>query len=114
MRFSSALFLMSGVLFCALSACSTTPPQCDLQQPAGSCLVRIDYTGGKFSVCSGEQPADTPPVCMDATLDVSGGKGYIPRRVLLAPGQCRALGVGISSVGQSSCNAFAARPAPEK
>jgi hypothetical protein len=110
MRLASTLFLISSVL----SACSTTPQQCDLQQPAGSCLVRIDYTNGKFSVCSGEQPADSAPVCMDATLDVSGGKGYIPRRVLLAPGECRVLGVGISSVGQSSCHAFVARPGSGK
>ena len=112
MRFASLFLISVG----ALSACASSPRSepCDLQQPAGNCLVRIDYKEGKFSVCSGEQPADAGPVCMDATLDVSGGKGYVPRRVLLAPGQCRILGAGISSVGQSSCNAFAARPATAK
>jgi hypothetical protein len=103
--------LTSTLITLLLSACATTPPQqCDLAQPAGTCEVDIQFQRGKTMACSSKPVASTPPVCMSATIDLTNSRGYASRKLLLAPGECRTLGTGISSAAQSSCSAFALRP----
>jgi hypothetical protein len=101
--------LAIGALVTVITACAATPEQCDLQQPAGSCAVRIETKKGQMMVCSGEQPAQAAPVCMNAVVDVTTAKGYTTRKLLLAPGECRTLGSNLSSAAQASCVAFAVR-----
>jgi len=107
----------------ALSACGSSPETrpvavkekaggpCDMQQPAGACVVRIEIVRGKATVCSEPQP-ESAPVCMNVGLDLTSQKdGYMSRKVLLAPGQCRTIGANLASAAQASCDAYAARPA---
>jgi hypothetical protein len=82
-----------------------------MQQPAGSCVVRIEINRGRATVCGAQAEAATP-VCMNVGLDLTSAKdGYMSRKVLLEPGQCRTLGTALASVAQASCDAFAVRPA---
>lgn len=100
--------LTIGAMAAALSACSTTPQPCDMQRPVGACMVHVDYMDGKVMVCSDDQTTQAAtPVCKNAAIDVTTSKGYTSRKVLLLPGQCRSLGVGVQSAAQSSCQAFA-------
>lgn len=107
----------------ALSACGSSPETkpvaakekaggpCDMQQPVGACVVRIEIVRGKATVCSEQQPEATP-VCMNVGLDLTNAKdGYMSRKLLLAPGQCRTVGTNLASAAQASCDAYAARPA---
>jgi hypothetical protein len=113
---SVRLALALAALLTALSACGSTPTKsdassgpCDMQQPVGACVVRIEITRGRAVVCS-EQPAAAAPVCMNVGLDLTSAKdGYMSRKVLLAPGQCRTLGSALASAAQASCDAYAAR-----
>lgn len=93
----------------ALGACSTTPQQCDLRESVGACAVRVDFKRNEVVVCATEPPAQALPVCMSAAIDVTSGKGYSSRKLLLAPGQCRSLGTGVTSAAQASCSAFPVR-----
>jgi hypothetical protein len=106
MKIASSVLTIS-VMAGALGACSTTPQQCDMQQPMGGCAVRVDLMDGQVMVCADEAAAQATPVCKNAAIDVTTNKGYTSRKVMLLPGQCRSLGVGVQSAAQSSCHAFA-------
>ncbi len=99
--------LTIGVLAATLAACASTPQPCDMQQSLGACAVRVDIMDGKVMVCADEQRAQPAAVCKSAAIDVTTNKGYSSRKMLLLPGQCRSLGVGVQSAAQSSCQAFA-------
>lgn len=106
--------ILNALAFCVsfmiVTACASTPPRCDLQQPAGSCNVRIEMKNDEMLICSSSEPAQGLPVCQNAVVDVTTAKGYTSRKVMLVPGECRSLGRGVSSAAQASCSAFTARP----
>jgi hypothetical protein len=106
MKITSRVLTIS-IVATALGACASTPQPCDLQQSLGACAVRVDYVDGKVVVCADEKPAQSSGVCKNAAVDVTTNKGYTSRKMLLLPGQCRSLGVGVQSAAQSSCEAFA-------
>jgi hypothetical protein len=82
-----------------------------MSQSVGACVVRIEIVRGKATVCSEQQP-ESAPVCMNVGLDLTSAKnGYMSRKLLLPPGQCRTVGANLASVAQASCDAYAARPA---
>lgn len=109
----SILTTIVVILAASLNACSSAPTRqadrCDMQQPAGACNVRVDFTKGQVTVCSVER-AQVAPVCMNSTLDITTSKGYLSRKILLMPGECRTLGTDVTSAAQSSCTAYAMQP----
>jgi len=99
------IVLASGALLAGVSACKSTPSPCDMTQPMGACNVRVDFADNRVKVCSDP----SAQVCMNAALDVTTNKGYVSRKLLLLPGQCRSLGPEVASAAQASCNAYAMR-----
>lgn len=102
--------LALGASLPVIIACASAPARCDLQQPAGACNVRIEMKSDEMLVCSSAPAGQALAVCQNAVVDVTTGKGYTSRKLMLAPGECRSLGKGVSSAAQASCSAFTARP----
>lgn len=92
-----------------MAACRTPASPCDMARPLGDCSVHFELEGENFIVCP-QEPSSS--ACLDVTLDLERRSGPEQRRVLLAPGQCKALGRDVTSAAQSACTRYGVRPTP--